>query len=105
MGSKQRLSASGGFMRVLSSASPGPVGSGQVEPELLTKASRASRTSQRLPPRVARFELVPVADLVLLLLHPAEVHLAPVAEGGEVDETALEVAQHNLHLLELQQRC
>src|SRR5437763_11666539 len=47
---------------------------------------------QRPAARVARVELVPVADVVLAV-DPAEVDLAAVAQRGEVDEAALEVAQ------------
>src|SRR5689334_3017004 len=58
------------------------------------------RPLERLASRIPRLELVPERDLILAL-DPAQVHLAPLAQGGEVDEPAIEVAQHDLHRLEL----
>src|SRR3954452_9566886 len=55
---------------------------------------------QREPAGVAGLRGVPVPDLGLVDL-PAEVDLAPVAQGGEVDEAGLEVADQQIHLLEL----
>src|SRR5690242_6474088 len=59
--------------------------------------------SERLAPAIARLRIVPEGDLLLALL-PAEVDLVPVAQRGEVDQPALEVAQHDLHLLEIAER-
>src|SRR6185312_7677782 len=58
------------------------------------------RRLERLPSRIPRLELVPERDLILAL-DPAQVHLAPLAQRGEVDQSALEVAQNDLHRLEL----
>jgi very-short-patch-repair endonuclease len=60
--------------------------------------------SERLAPGEARFEVVPEGDLVLLALHPAEVDLAPFAQRGEIHEAAGHIADHDLHLLQLEQR-
>ena len=54
---------------------------------------------ERLAAGKARLQVVPVADLVFTL-DPAEVHLAVVADRREVDEAAVEVAQHDLGLLQ-----
>src|SRR5205085_215643 len=53
---------------------------------------------ERLAAGVAGVEVVPVADPVLLGLDPAQVHLLIVAPRGEVDETAVEVAQDHVAL-------
>src|SRR4051812_26978631 len=53
-------------------------------------------SSERLAPAIAGIDVVPELDLGLAGL-PAEVDLAAVAHGGEVDEAALEVAQDHLH--------
>src|SRR3954454_23998466 len=55
---------------------------------------------QLLAARVAGVELVPQAD-VGLPVDPAQVHLAAVAQRGEVDEAAVEVAQDDPALVEL----
>src|SRR5919202_3560996 len=60
-------------------------------------------SSERLAPGIARVLVVPEGDLVLALL-PAEVDLLPVAQRGEVDQPAFEVAQHDLHGLEVAER-
>src|SRR4051794_11901524 len=65
-------------------------------------ATRCGR-SERLASAIARVGVVPEGDLVLALL-PAEVDLAPVAQGREVHQSAVEVAQNDLHLLELAER-
>src|SRR4051794_20491024 len=59
--------------------------------------------SERLTSAIARIRVVPEADLVLARL-PAQVDLATVAQGGEVDQPALEVTQHALHRLEFAER-
>src|SRR4051794_12740817 len=59
--------------------------------------------SERLASAITRVRVVPEADLVLARL-PAQIDLAAVAQGGEVDQSALEVAQHDLHRLELAER-
>src|SRR5437763_248156 len=51
-------------------------------------------------PAIPRLDVVPVADLILALL-PAKVDLAPLDRGREVDQAAVEIAQHDLHLLKL----
>src|SRR3954452_19929085 len=56
--------------------------------------------SERLASAIPGVRVVPVADLVLAGL-PAEVDLAAVAQCREVDEPALEVAQHDVHRLQL----
>src|SRR3954471_22747604 len=60
-------------------------------------------SSERLASAIAGIDVVPELDLGLAGL-PAEVDLAAVAHGGEVDEAALEVAQHHLHRLQLAER-
>src|SRR3954447_23363031 len=55
---------------------------------------------ERLTPGVARVEVVPVAD-VGLAVDPAQVDLASVAQRGEVDEPAVEVAQDDPARVEL----
>src|SRR4051794_22056188 len=79
-------------------------------PTPATRCSKFSRpqvdrsgSSERLASAIARLEVVPEADLVLARL-PAQVHLAAVAHGREVDEPALEVAQHDVHRLKLAKR-
>src|SRR3954452_14134146 len=64
---------------------------------------QAARSSEILPPAEARIDLVPVRDLVLAFL-PAEVDLAAVAHGREVDQSALEVAHDHLDRVELARR-
>src|SRR5215468_8970040 len=54
---------------------------------------------QREPAGVAGLGCVPVADLGLVDL-PAQIDLAPVAQGGEVDQAGLEVAHEQVELLE-----
>src|SRR6266511_679296 len=69
---------------------------------------RRSRSSLRgselssvegLAATVARIHVVPVRDVVLAEL-PAEVDLAPVDHGREVDQTAVDVAKHDPGLLD-----
>src|SRR4051812_40708936 len=48
--------------------------------------------------------LVPLGDLVFALF-PAEVDLAPVAHGGEVDQPALEIADDHFHCVQLAGCC
>src|SRR3954471_10738454 len=60
-------------------------------------------SSERLASAIAGLDVVPELDLGLAGL-PAEVDLATVAHRGEVDEPALEVAQHDLHRLQLAER-
>src|SRR5919199_4572500 len=55
---------------------------------------RVSGALQLLAPGVARVELVPEPD-VALAVDPAQVHLAAVADRGEVEQAAVEVAQHD----------
>src|SRR5207248_859143 len=62
-----------------------------------------SGSSERLSSGIARLGIVPPGDLVLSLL-PAEVHLLAFAHGREVDQPALQVAEHDLHRLELVER-
>src|SRR2546425_3375558 len=56
------------------------------------RAVRSRATTQgasvldELPSRESRIEVVPVADVLALAEHPAEVDLAPAAEPTEVDE-------------------
>src|SRR5687767_5651002 len=59
-----------------------------------------SRIVERAAAREAGLGLVPVADGVLAVL-PAQVHLASVADRGEVEQAAVEVAQHDLELAQL----
>src|SRR3954466_5328506 len=61
---------------------------------------RRGGRSERAASAIARVEVVPVPDLVLALL-PAEEHLAAVADRGEIDQAAVEVAEHHLHRLQL----
>src|SRR4051794_34609265 len=75
-----------------------------------TRCSKFSRRqvarmgmSERLASAIPGVRVVPVADLVLAGL-PAEVDLAAVAQRREVDEPALEVAQHHVHRLQLAER-
>src|SRR3954447_17100167 len=68
----------------------------------LAGPTRESATLERLPARQAGVGPVPEGDLVLALL-PAQVDLLAVADGGEVHEPALEVAQHHLAVAELHQ--
>ena len=56
---------------------------------------------QRPPAGEPGLRLVPEADLVLLVDQPAQVHLLPVSQRREVDQPALEVAQHDIDGLEL----
>src|SRR3954468_24185960 len=70
-----------------------------------TRCSKLSRrqvpaSSERLTSAISRIHVVPERDLVLARL-PAQVDLAAVTESREVDEPALEVAQHDFHRLEL----
>src|SRR3954449_9742335 len=65
--------------------------------------TRGSVIGERLATGEAGVRLVPEGDLVLALL-PAEVDLAAVAQGREVHQSAVEVAQHDLHLLKLAER-
>src|SRR4051794_12720432 len=55
---------------------------------------------ERLTPGVARVEVVPEAD-VRLAVDPAQVDLAAVAQRGEVDQAAVEVAQDDPARVEL----
>src|SRR5689334_7689430 len=55
---------------------------------------------QREPAGVARLRGVPLPDLGLVDL-PAEIDLAPITQGGEVDQAGLEVANEQIELLEL----
>src|SRR3954470_23267365 len=57
-------------------------------------------SSERLPAPISRFRVVPEGHLVLALL-PAEVDLATFAERGEVHQPTIEVAQDDLHLLQV----
>src|ERR1700704_428805 len=59
---------------------------------------------QRLTPREARVEVVPVRDRVLLRLDPAEVDLLVAAERREVDQAPVEVAEHDVHGIQLRGR-
>ena len=74
---------------------------------LLELSRRKVRTSSAIVERAAPAEagvgLVPEADLRLALL-PAQVDLAAVAQSGEVDQAAVEVAQHDLALAQLEHR-
>src|SRR5215470_14761443 len=54
---------------------------------------------QREPAGVAGLRCVPAADLRLVDL-PAQVDLAPFAQGGEVDQAGFEVAHQQVQLLE-----
>src|SRR4051812_34027584 len=73
------------------------------------RAARAvrRRTSaaivEGLPARKAGLGLVPVLDRVLALL-PAQVDLAAVADGGEVEQAGVEVAQHDVERAQLGHR-
>ena len=58
---------------------------------------------QRLAPRKARVDLMPVGDLGLAV-DPAQVHLAPVADRGKVDQPAVEIAEHDLALIQRRDR-
>src|SRR5436190_21041804 len=68
----------------------------------LPPSPRRSRSSflpgeslvERLAATVARVHVVPIADVVLAEL-PAEIDLAPVDQRREVDETTVDVAQHD----------
>src|SRR6476646_6657429 len=65
--------------------------------------SRERKSSvQRLPPTVARVQVVPPSHLFFAKL-PAEVDLLAVADGGEVDQAALDVPDHDAGLLDRQQ--
>src|SRR3954471_2995347 len=55
---------------------------------------------QRQPAGVAGLRGVPLPDLRLVDL-PAQIDLAPVAQGGEVDQPGLQVAHQQVELLEL----
>src|SRR3954470_12548663 len=66
-----------------------------------TAARRGS--SERPAAAIPRVRVVPELDLVPARL-PAQVHLASVAQRGEVDETAFQVAQHHVHRLQLAER-
>src|SRR3954451_19787976 len=65
-----------------------------------TPSAARRGSSERLASAITRVGVVPELDLVLTRL-PAEVHLAPVAQRREVDQPALEVAQDDLHGLQL----
>ena len=58
---------------------------------------------ERATPAEACLGLVPEADLRLPLL-PAQVDLAAVPQRREVDQPAIEVAQHDLPVAELEHR-
>src|SRR5688500_4705752 len=58
---------------------------------------------ERLPATEPCLQVIPMADLGLVL-EPAEIHLAPVANGGEVHQAAVQVAEHDLRLLQPGQR-
>src|SRR4051812_39656482 len=66
-------------------------------------ATQRRGSSERLPTRKARIGLVPEPDLVLALF-PAEVDLAVAAEGGEVDEPAVEIADDDVDRVQLGRR-
>ena len=61
---------------------------------------RVARSVQRLTAAVAGLELVPVADPRLAQL-PAEVGLTPIEDRGEIDQAAIDVADHDAELLQL----
>src|SRR5215212_2639219 len=68
-----------------------------------TPSATRCGSSERLASGKARVRVVPEGDLVLALL-PAEVDLAALAQRREVDQSAVEVAQDDLHRLELAER-
>src|SRR5947209_14840261 len=59
-----------------------------------------SRVLELLAPRVPGVQLVPEGDVVLAV-DPTQIDLAAVAQGGEVDQPAVEVAQDDPALREL----
>src|SRR5437588_9496485 len=59
-----------------------------------------SRVLELLAPRVPGVQLVPEGDVVLAV-DPAQIDLAAVAQCGEVDQPAVEVAQDEPALREL----
>src|SRR5919204_3077615 len=64
------------------------------------RAYALKRAVERQPPGVAGLGGVPVAHGRLLDV-PAQVDLAPGAQGGEVDQPGLEVAHDHVERLEL----
>ena len=72
-------------------------------PRSALRAATVTAQSGRRPAKPG-LGLVPEADLVLLVDQPAEVDLLAVAHRREVDQAALEVAQHDVDGLELADR-
>ena len=65
--------------------------------------TRKPKSSQRFPAGKARIQVVPVLDALLVLL-PAQKHLAAGDDGGKVKQPALDVLEENLAALKLVQR-
>src|SRR4051794_17546505 len=67
---------------------------------LTSRGAAAPISLQRLPARIARVEVVPEADGLLLGLDPAEVDLAAVHHRREVDQPPIEIADDEVHRLQ-----